>query len=110
MNVVATAISDVLIIEPQVFTDERGVFWESFNERRFFESTGITPTFVQDNHTKSVKGALHGLHYQIQQPQAKLVHVVVGEVFDVAIDLRQSSPTFGRWTGAILLAQNKRQM
>jgi dTDP-4-dehydrorhamnose 3,5-epimerase len=110
MKVIATALPDVLVIEPTVFADERGLFWESFNERRFFEATGLKPIFVQDNHTKSVKGALHGLHYQIRQTQAKLVRVVVGEVYDVAVDLRKSSPTFGRWTGTTLSAENKLQM
>src|SRR2546422_10483645 len=110
MKVIATAIPEVLIIEPKVFNDARGLFWESFNERRFFELTGVRTHFVQDNHTVSVKGALHGLHYQISQAQGKLVRVVTGEVFDVAVDLRKSSPTFGRWVGAILSAENKLQM
>jgi len=110
MKVIATAIPDVLIIEPEVFSDERGQFWESFNERRFHEATGLKPNFVQDNHSKSMKGTLRGLHYQIRLPQAKLVRVVAGEVFDVAVDLRRSSPTFGRWTATRLSAENKRQM
>jgi dTDP-4-dehydrorhamnose 3,5-epimerase len=110
MKVVATAIPEVLIIEPKVFNDARGLFWESFNERRFFELTGIETTFVQDNHTISVKGALHGLHYQICQPQGKLVRVIAGKVFDVAVDLRKKSPTFGCWTGTTLSAENKLQM
>lgn len=110
MNVVATSIPDVLILQPQVFSDARGLFWESFNERRFFELTGIRATFVQDNHTRSVQGSLRGLHYQLHQPQGKLVRVVSGEIFDVAVDLRKSSPTFGRWAGAILSAENRQQM
>ncbi|HWW04935.1 dTDP-4-dehydrorhamnose 3,5-epimerase [Collimonas sp.] len=110
MNVVITSIPEVLILEPQVFGDARGLFWESFNARRFFELTGVQTAFVQDNHTKSIKGALRGLHYQISQPQGKLVRVAGGEVFDVAVDLRKSSPTFGQWTGTILSAENKRQM
>lgn len=110
MKVLASAIPDVLVIEPKVFSDERGLFWESFNERRFYELTGKKATFVQDNQTTSIKGALRGLHYQILHPQAKLVRVGVGEVFDVAVDLRKTSPTFGRWTGTILSAENKLQM
>jgi dTDP-4-dehydrorhamnose 3,5-epimerase len=100
----------VLIIEPKVFGDERGFFYESFNARTFAEQTGITAQFVQDNHSKSVKGVLRGLHYQIQQAQGKLVRVVAGEVFDVAVDIRKHSPTFGKWVGVLLSAENKRQM
>jgi dTDP-4-dehydrorhamnose 3,5-epimerase len=110
MKIVATALPEVLVIEPKMFRDARGAFWESFNERRFFELTGVETSFVQDNHTISVKGALHGLHYQIHQPQGKLVRVVAGNVFDVAVDLRKTSPTFGHWTGTILSADNKLQM
>lgn len=110
MQVKATQIPDVLIIEPEVFGDDRGFFFESYNQRSFHQATGITPIFVQDNHSKSVKGVLRGLHYQIQQPQGKLVRVIAGEVFDVAVDLRRSSPTFGRWIGEVLSAQNKRQL
>lgn len=110
MSVKQTAIPDILVIEPEVFSDERGFFYESYNENRFFELTGIRTTFVQDNHAISVKGALHGLHYQLNQPQGKLVRAVVGSVFDVAVDLRKSSPTFGRWTGTTLSAANKLQM
>ena len=99
MKVVATAIPDVLIIEPKVFGDERGFFFESYNARKFAELTGIKAEFVQDNHSRSAKNVLRGLHYQIQQPQGKLVRVVAGEVFDVAVDLRKSSPTFGKWVG-----------
>ena len=110
MKVVNTAIPEVLIIEPQAFGDERGFFYESFNERRFRELTGVSTSFVQDNHSKSAKNVLRGLHYQIQQPQGKLVRVVAGEVFDVAVDIRKSSPAFGRWVGVTLSAENKRQL
>ncbi|NEO26507.1 MAG: dTDP-4-dehydrorhamnose 3,5-epimerase, partial [Kamptonema sp. SIO4C4] len=110
MKVQSTAIPDVLLIEPKVFQDQRGFFLESYNARTFEQETGITPHFVQDNHSRSVYNALRGLHYQIQQPQAKLVRVIVGEIFDVAVDLRQSSPTFGQWTGHYLSADNKTQM
>ncbi len=110
MNVTATAIPDVLLIEPRVFGDERGFFYESFNERQWQKSTGLYRNFVQDNHSRSIKGVLRGLHYQIQQPQGKLVRVVVGEVFDVAVDLRRGSPSFGKWVGVILSAANKCQL
>lgn len=110
MQIQTTAIPDVLIFEPKVFGDDRGFFFESFNERRFTELTGVTASFVQDNHSKSAKNVLRGLHYQIQQPQGKLVRVVAGEVFDVAVDIRKSSPTFGRWVGVTLSAENKRQL
>jgi dTDP-4-dehydrorhamnose 3,5-epimerase len=110
MSIQATSIPDVLIIEPKVFGDERGFFYESFNERTFAEQTGIKAQFVQDNHSKSAKGVLRGLHYQIQQAQGKLVRVVAGEVFDVAVDIRKHSPTFGQWVGLLLSAENKRQM
>jgi len=110
MQIQTTAIPDVLIIEPKVFGDERGFFFESFNERRFTELTGVKPSFVQDNHSKSAKNVLRGLHYQIQQPQGKLVRVIAGEVFDVAVDIRKSSPTFGHWVGVTLSADNKRQL
>lgn len=110
MKITPTNIPDVLIIEPKVFGDERGFFFESFNKKKFEESTGITADFVQDNHSKSKKGVLRGLHYQIQQPQGKLVRVTSGEVFDVAVDLRSSSETFGCWTGINLSAENKRQL
>lgn len=109
MKVTRTAIPDVMLIEPKVFGDNRGFFYESFNERAFTEATGVTTHFVQDNHSKSAQGVLRGLHYQIQQPQGKLVRVVVGEVFDVAVDLRRSSPTFGQWVSAVLSAENKAQ-
>ena len=110
MKVIETDIPDVLIIEPKVFGDERGFFYESFNAAAFEAATGLNRTFVQDNHSKSQRGVLRGLHYQIQQPQGKLVRVVAGEVFDVAVDLRRSSPTFGRWVGVNLSAQNQRQL
>ena len=110
MQIQETDIPGVLIIEQTVFGDERGFFYESFNERKFRELTGITANFVQDNHSKSARNVLRGLHYQIQQPQGKLVRVVAGEVFDVAVDIRASSPTFGKWVGVTLSAENKRQL
>lgn len=110
MNVIPTEIPDVLILEPRVFGDERGFFYESFNEKVFKEKTGVDMTFVQDNHSQSLKNVLRGLHYQIQQPQGKLVRVVVGEVFDVAVDIRKKSATFGQWVGCLLSAENKRQL
>ncbi|MDH5571374.1 MAG: dTDP-4-dehydrorhamnose 3,5-epimerase, partial [Gammaproteobacteria bacterium] len=109
-KVTPTAIPDVLIIEPKVFGDERGFFFESFNKKSFAESTGVICEFVQDNHSKSTKGVLRGLHYQVKQPQGKLVQVVSGEVFDVVVDIRKSSPTFGQWIGVNLSAENKKQM
>ncbi|MHB9117862.1 MAG: dTDP-4-dehydrorhamnose 3,5-epimerase [Burkholderiales bacterium] len=110
MKAIATAIPDVLILEPKVFGDERGFFFESYNQRTFENATGLSAEFVQDNHSRSAKNVLRGLHYQIQQPQGKLVRVVVGEVFDVAVDIRRSSPTFGRWVGERLSAENKRML
>ncbi len=110
MQVVKTAIPEVLILEPQVFGDERGFFFESFNQHRFASLTGVNTEFVQDNHSKSAANVLRGLHYQIQQPQGKLVRVVAGEVFDVAVDLRRKSATFGKWVGVVLSAENKRQL
>lgn len=110
MNIIKTEIPDVLIIEPKVFGDARGFFFESFNARAFAEATGLSLTFVQDNHSRSAKNVLRGLHYQIKQPQGKLVRVAVGEVFDVAVDLRKNSPTFGKWTGTTLSAENKRML
>lgn len=110
MKVTATTIPDVLIIEPKVFGDERGFFFESFNHAKFEAAVGRQISFVQDNHSRSAKNVLRGLHYQIQQPQGKLVRVVQGEVFDVAVDIRKSSPTFGQWVGEILSADNKRQL
>ncbi len=110
MQAIPTRIPEVLIIEPQVFGDARGFFFESFNQRRWQETTGVDTRFVQDNHSRSEQGVLRGLHYQTRQPQGKLVRCVVGEVFDVAVDLRQSSPTFGDWVGVELSAENKRQL
>lgn len=110
MHIIQTAIPDVLILEPKVFGDERGFFFESFNARAFGEATGLNPNFVQDNHSRSQRGVLRGLHYQVQQAQGKLVRVTAGEVYDVAVDLRRQSPTFGQWVGAHLSADNKRQM
>ncbi|MCC4115370.1 dTDP-4-dehydrorhamnose 3,5-epimerase [Aromatoleum toluclasticum] len=109
MNVVPTRIPDVLLIEPKVFGDDRGFFFESFNAKVFEQATGLKRDFVQDNHSKSSRNVLRGLHYQIRQPQGKLVRVVQGEVFDVAVDLRRSSNTFGKWVGVRLSAENKRQ-
>lgn len=110
MKVNPTAIAEVLLIEPKVFGDDRGFFFESFNARAFQAATGLDVNFVQDNHSRSAKGVLRGLHYQIKQPQGKLVRVVQGEVFDVAVDLRRSSSTFGKWVGEHLSAENKRQL
>jgi dTDP-4-dehydrorhamnose 3,5-epimerase len=110
MQVIQTAIPEVLIIEPKVFGDDRGFFYESFNQQSFEELTGVKANFVQDNHSKSAINVLRGLHYQIQQPQGKLVRVAVGEVFDVAVDLRRQSSTFGQWVGVVLSADNKRQL
>ena len=110
MTIVPSPIPDVLIVEPKVFGDERGFFFESFNERVWREQTGLDCRFVQHNHSRSAGGVLRGLHYQIRHPQGKLVRVVSGEVFDVAVDIRASSPTFGKWFGTHLSAENKRQM
>lgn len=110
MKVIKTGIPDILIIEPKVFGDERGFFFESYNERKWREATGLDAKFVQDNHSGSAKGVLRGLHYQVKQAQGKLVRVVSGEVFDVVVDIRRSSPTFGRWVGVNLSAENKRQL
>ena len=110
MKTTRLAIADVVLIEPRVFGDERGFFMESFNQRAFNEATGTDHRFVQDNHSRSSRGVLRGLHYQIRQPQGKLVRVTSGAVFDVAVDLRKSSPTFGRWVGAELSADNHRQL
>jgi len=109
MQIIPTTIPEVLIIEPKVFGDDRGFFFESFNQKKFTELTGINTDFVQDNHSRSKQGVLRGLHYQIEQAQGKLVRVVVGTVFDVAVDIRQSSPTFGHWVSCSLSAENKRQ-
>lgn len=111
MKVINSVIPDVLIVEPRVFGDDRGFFYESFNQQNWTAATGLTDAFVQDNHSKSSCGVLRGLHYQLPpRAQGKLVRVVAGEVCDVAVDLRKSSPTFGRWVSAILSAENKRQM
>jgi dTDP-4-dehydrorhamnose 3,5-epimerase len=110
MTVIPTAIAEVLIIEPKVFGDARGFFFESFNQRAFHQATGQNLQFVQDNHSRSGHGVLRGLHYQLQHPQGKLVRVVRGSVFDVAVDVRQSSPTFGRWVGTELSEDNQRQL
>jgi len=109
MQVIQTKIPEVLIIKPRVFGDDRGFFMESFNEQTWRKKTGVAVNFVQDNHSRSSKGVLRGLHYQIQQPQGKLVRVTAGEVFDVAVDLRRSSPTFGKWVSVVLSGDNKLQ-
>ncbi|MNP13882.1 dTDP-4-dehydrorhamnose 3,5-epimerase [compost metagenome] len=109
MNIIATEIPDLLIIEPKVFGDSRGFFLESFNAREFAKATGVEARFVQDNHSRSQRGVLRGLHYQIDNPQGKLVRVTQGEVLDVAVDIRRSSPTFGRWVAARLNADDHRQ-
>ena len=109
MKVIPTAIPDLLILEPKVFGDARGFFMESYNAKVFHDATGLSPNFVQDNHSRSGKGVLRGLHYQIEQAQGKLVRVTRGAVFDVAVDLRQSSPTFGQWVGIELSEENNRQ-
>ena len=110
MKVIASELPDVLILEPRVFGDERGFFYESFNARAFSEATGLNREFVQDNHSRSQRGVLRGLHYQLQQAQGKLVRVTAGEVYDVAVDIRRSSRTFGHWVGVHLSAENKRQL
>ncbi|AOZ05355.1 dTDP-4-dehydrorhamnose 3,5-epimerase [Cupriavidus malaysiensis] len=110
LTIIPTAIPDVLIFEPKVFGDARGFFMESFNARQFEQATGLKREFVQDNHSRSARNVLRGLHYQIQHPQGKLVRVVAGEVFDVAVDLRKSSPTFRKWVGVTLSDENKRQL
>lgn len=110
MNIIQTAIPDVLLLEPKVFGDERGFFFESYNERDFTEKTGVNVRFVQDNHSRSAKNVLRGLHYQIRQPQGKLVRVTAGEVYDVVVDIRRSSPTFGKWTAHVLSDKNKRML
>jgi dTDP-4-dehydrorhamnose 3,5-epimerase len=109
-TVTQTDLPGVLILEPRVFGDDRGYFYESFNARDFAEATGLTVDFVQDNHSKSAKGVLRGLHYQLRQTQGKLVRVIAGAVFDVAVDMRRSSPHFGKWTGVMLSAENRRQL
>ena len=110
MKATRLAIPDVVLIEPKVFGDARGFFFESFNQKAFNEATGTQHEFVQDNHSRSAKGVLRGLHYQIKQPQGKLVRVLEGEIFDVAVDLRKKSPTFGQWVGVLLSAENKKQL
>lgn len=109
MEFTATSIPDVILVQPQLFGDDRGFFMETYHEQRFAEA-GIQARFVQDNHSGSVKGTLRGLHYQIRQAQGKLVRVISGDVFDVAVDLRKSSPTFGQWTGICLSSENRRQL
>lgn len=108
MKIIRSTIPDVLILEPKVYGDERGFFFESYNEKVLAEVAGVAAHFVQDNHSRSAKNVLRGLHYQIKQPQGKLVRVIAGEVFDVAVDIRKNSPTFGKWTGFNLSAENKR--
>ena len=110
MNVIRTAIPEVVLIEPKVFGDARGFFFESFNQKAFNDATGTNHQFVQDNHSRSAQGVLRGLHYQIQQPQGKLVRVVRGAVIDVAVDIRKSSPTFGQWVAEELSEDNHRQL
>lgn len=111
MNIITCDVPEVLILEPRVFGDERGFFYESFNAKAFAEATGLQDlTFVQDNHSRSAKGVLRGLHYQIEHAQGKLVRVTAGEVLDIAVDIRRSSPTFGRWVGVRLSAENARQL
>jgi dTDP-4-dehydrorhamnose 3,5-epimerase len=109
-SIESTALPEVMVLEPKVYGDERGFFFESFNQRDFNKVTGLDVTFVQDNHSRSLKGVLRGLHYQIQHPQGKLVRVTQGSVFDVAVDIRRSSPNFGKWIGVELTAENKRQL
>jgi len=110
MQIISTDIPDLLIVEPTVFGDTRGFFFESFNKKHFQELTGISVDFVQDNHSRSARNVLRGLHYQIQHPQGKLVRVTAGEVLDVTVDIRKSSPTFGKWFSVVLSAENKRQL
>src|SRR4051794_4615234 len=110
MRAIPSALPEVVVVEPKVFGDTRGFFFESFNERDFCQATGLDARFVQDNHSRSARGVLRGLHYQIRQPQGKLVRVVRGAVFDVAVDVRRSSPTFGRWVGEVLGEENGRQL
>jgi len=110
MKITKTAIPEVLLVEPTVFGDDRGFFYESYNAKEWQELTGLQTSFVQDNHSRSAKNVLRGIHYQIQQPQGKLVRVVVGEVYDVAVDLRKSSPTFGQWVGERLSAESKKSL
>lgn len=110
MNVFPTAIQDVLVVEPKVYRDDRGLFFESFNQQGFCQAIGRNVAFVQDNHSYSVQHVLRGLHYQIRQPQGKLVRVIAGSIFDVAVDIRRASSTFGHWVGEVLSADNKKQL
>ena len=110
MEIIPSKIKDVLILKPKVFGDERGFFFESFNAKLFAEKTGVNCQFVQDNHSRSSQNVLRGLHYQIKQPQGKLLRVIAGEIFDVAVDIRKNSPTFNEWVGLILSAENKQQI
>ena len=110
MKVIRTDIPEVMVLEPKVFGDHRGFFFESYNELAFHDATGLRPRFVQDNHSRSTRGVLRGLHYQIRQAQGKLLRCTAGEIFDVAVDIRRSSSTFGRWVGARLSGENKRQL
>jgi len=110
MKITRCAVPDVLLLEPRIFGDDRGFFFESFNQRAFNDATGLDLNFVQDNHSRSARNVLRGLHYQLVQPQGKLVRVTSGEVFDVAVDIRRNSPTFGKWVGELLSAANKRQL
>ena len=110
LKVIPTAIADLLIIEPKMFGDARGFFYESFNQKAFSDATGLDVNFVQDNHSRSAKGVLRGLHYQVEQSQGKLVRVVRGAVFDVAVDIRKGSPTFGKWVGMELSEENRKQL
>ncbi len=110
MTIVPTSLKDAFIVEPKVFGDDRGFFLESFNQKLWTERTGLAAPFVQDNHSRSARGVLRGMHYQLQQPQGKLVRVVAGEVFDAIVDIRRSSPTFGQWDGVRLSAENKRML
>ena len=110
MKAIPTELPGVIVLEPKVFGDDRGFFFESYNRRAFREATGLDPDFVQDNHSRSARNVLRGLHYQVRQPQGKLVRVTTGEVYDVAVDLRRSSPTFGRWVGLTLSAANHRML
>lgn len=110
LTVTPTSLPEVLVVEPKVFGDDRGFFFESFNARNFEQATGVSREFVQDNHSRSARNVLRGLHYQVQHPQGKLVRVLTGEIFDVAVDLRRGSPRFGKWVGMLLSAANKRQL
>ncbi len=110
MKATPCSIPDVILFEPRVFGDARGFFFESYNQRQFEAAIGKQVNFVQDNHSRSARNVLRGLHYQVKQPQGKFVHVIMGEVFDVAVDIRKSSPTFGKWVGEILSAENKKQL